>query len=266
MRVAGLSEIAGRYDLLLCDVFGTLHDARETFPEALDALTRFRSGGGTVVLVSNAADPGPKLATALAIRGIAGFFDALATSGDVARALIREQGPKTVFHIGPRRDQSLFEGLGCRLSGPEADLIVCTGYPEANADLDDALNVASRRGATMLCTNPDTALRIGEQELRFAGLVADRYRTIGGVALNTGKPGGQIYRAALDVAQTVRKRGFASERVLGLGDTPGLDAWGALAAGFSAALLAPEGALSPDLPGVGRRYRMPALVWEPIGP
>lgn len=221
MRATGLSEIAGRYDLLLCDVFGTLHDAHETFPEALDALARFRLGGGTVVLVSNAADPGPELAVSLALRGIAGLFDALATAGDVARAMIREQGPKTVFHIGPGRDQILFDGLGCRLDGPEADLIVCTGYAEVDADLDDALNAASRRGALMLCTNPDTTLRIDGQELRFAGLAADRYRTLGGVAVNTGKPGRQIYRAALDAAQTICTRDFAPERILGLGDTPG---------------------------------------------
>ncbi len=66
--ITGLSEIAGDYDLLLCDVFGTLHDAEGTFPPALDALARFRRGGGAVVLVSNAAESGDGLTLTLAAR------------------------------------------------------------------------------------------------------------------------------------------------------------------------------------------------------
>lgn len=259
--LAGLFEIAGDYDLLLCDVFGTLHDAQAAFPAALDALARFRRGGGTVVLVSNAAEPGAQLSAALADRGIAGVFDGLVSAADVARAVLREQDPGTVLHIGPERDRRLFEGLTPVLAGAEADLVVCTGYPEDDADLDAVLDGACRRGALMLCTNPDTSLAVGGRVLRFAGLVAARYRALGGVVVETGKPGAQIYAAALAAARTATGRAFDPARILGLGDTPALDAGGALDAGFSAVLLTPAEADPPDWPGAGRRFRLPALTW-----
>lgn len=260
--IAGLAEIAGDFDLLLCDVFGTLHDAQAIFPEALDALGRFRRGGGTVVLVSNAAEPGARLSGTLAARGIAGVFDGLVSAGDVARAVLREQDPDTILHIGPEQDRRLFDGLPAVLAGAEADLIVCTGYPEDDADLDGILGDAYRRGALMLCTNPDTSLAVGSRVLRFAGLVAARYRALGGAVIETGKPGRYIYDAALAAARAATGRAFDPARILGLGDTPALDAGGALEAGFSAALLGPEHGDLPDWPGAGRRYRLPALTWS----
>ncbi|WP_411901415.1 HAD family hydrolase [Methylorubrum thiocyanatum] len=259
--VAGLAEIAGDHDLLLCDVFGTLHDAERTFPAALDALARFRGGGGTVVLVSNAAEPGPRLSATLAARGIAGVFDGLVSAADVARAIIRERDPDAILHIGPDRDRGLFDELPPMLDAPDADLVVCTGYPEDDAGLDAVLDRARRRGALMLCTNPDTSLRVGDRELRFAGLVAGRYRALGGAVVETGKPGPRIYAAAVSAAGLATGRAFDPARILGLGDTPALDAGGALAAGFSAALLAPARADPPAGPGAGRRYRLPALAW-----
>lgn len=259
--VAGLREVAEDHDLLLCDVFGTLHDAEGAFPEALDALARFRRGGGTVVLVSNAAEPGPRLSATLAGRGIAAVFDGLVSAADVARDIVREQEPDAILHLGPERDRGLFDGLSPVLGAPDADLVVCTGYPEDDADLDAVLGEAYCRGALMLCTNPDTSLVVGGRLLRFAGLVAERYRSLGGAVVETGKPGPAIYAAALAEARRITGRTFEPARILGLGDTPALDAGGALAAGFAAALLAPAEADLPHVTGAGRRYRLPALSW-----
>jgi HAD superfamily hydrolase (TIGR01459 family) len=259
--IAGLSEIAGDYDLLLCDVFGTLHDAGRTFPAALDALVRFRRGGGAVVLVSNAAEPGDALSPGLAAKGIAGVSDGLVSAGDVTRAVLRERRPGSVLHIGAERDRIVFDGVSARLDDTEADLVVCTGYPEDDTGLDDLLREASRRGAPLLCTNPDTSVVVGGRLLRFAGLVAHRYRALGGAVTDTGKPGPLIYAAALSAAREATGRTFDPGRILALGDTPALDGGGALAAGYAAALLTPAEADPPDLPGDGRRFRLPALCW-----
>jgi hypothetical protein len=45
----GLSEIAQHYDLILCDVWGVVHNGVACFPKTLDALIRFREKGGTVL-------------------------------------------------------------------------------------------------------------------------------------------------------------------------------------------------------------------------
>ena len=55
--IGGLGDIASRYDVILSDIWGVLHDGRAAFASACAALTRFRAGGGTVVLITNAPRP-----------------------------------------------------------------------------------------------------------------------------------------------------------------------------------------------------------------
>ena len=54
---SGLAELAPRYDLLLCDLWGVVHNGRHVFAPAVAALRRFRDGGGTVVFITNAPRP-----------------------------------------------------------------------------------------------------------------------------------------------------------------------------------------------------------------
>ncbi|MGU3404936.1 TIGR01459 family HAD-type hydrolase [Methylobacterium brachiatum] len=260
--IAGLSRIADAYAVLLCDVFGVLHDATQVYPAAAAALGAFRAGGRTVVLVSNSPEPGPRLAETLRARGVAREYDALVTAADIARILLDEQASERVHHIGPARDRVLFDDTGVTLTGIEAaDLTVCTGYPDRDDDLDEVLARALRRGHLLLCTNPDTKLIVGTTHLRFAGLVAERYRALGGTVVETGKPGALIYQQALERTADLRGRPVAPERVLGIGDTWALDVVGALRAGLSALHIGPAEAppRPPDCPG--RLYRMPSLVW-----
>ena len=53
----GLSDIASRYDTILCDVWGVIHNGRSAFTDACDALVRFHEGGGHVCLITNAPVP-----------------------------------------------------------------------------------------------------------------------------------------------------------------------------------------------------------------
>jgi len=42
LAIGGLGEIADRYDAVLCDVWGVVHNGRESFRPASDALVAFR--------------------------------------------------------------------------------------------------------------------------------------------------------------------------------------------------------------------------------
>ena len=42
----GLSELADQYEALLCDVWGVIHNGRESFPQACDALVRWKAERG----------------------------------------------------------------------------------------------------------------------------------------------------------------------------------------------------------------------------
>ena len=67
---AGLREIAGRYDVLLCDVWGVIHNGREHFPAACDALVRYRRDIGPVILISNSPRPAEAVKSQLTELGV----------------------------------------------------------------------------------------------------------------------------------------------------------------------------------------------------
>ncbi|MCJ2063726.1 TIGR01459 family HAD-type hydrolase [Methylobacterium sp. J-088] len=258
--LAGLSRLAEAYAVILCDVFGVLHDATRVFPAAAAALAAFRAGGGTVVLISNAAEPGARLSESLRARGIRDTYDDLVTAADVARSLLVGASFRRVHHIGAARDRVLFADLPVTpVPVDTAEQIVCTGYPDCDDDLDATLAAAAQRGLHLLCTNPDTCLTVGATHLRFAGLVAARYRAFGGHVVETGKPGALIYRRALDKAERSRGQPVDPTRILGIGDTVALDVVGALGNGFGALHIGT--AQPPPADASTRLYRMPALVW-----
>ena len=57
--VDGLRELAGGIDVLLCDVWGVVHNGQSAHPAACAALETYRAGGGLVVMVSNSRRPSP---------------------------------------------------------------------------------------------------------------------------------------------------------------------------------------------------------------
>jgi len=50
--------MAQNYDVLLCDVWGVIHNGVAAFAPACDALLPFRERGGTAILITNAPRPG----------------------------------------------------------------------------------------------------------------------------------------------------------------------------------------------------------------
>ena len=68
--ISGLSEIARDYDVLLCDVWGVIHNGRESFPDACAALERFAAERGPVILISNSPRPASDVALQLDSLGV----------------------------------------------------------------------------------------------------------------------------------------------------------------------------------------------------
>src|SRR5271157_1612283 len=138
-RVERLAEISDRYDAILCDIWGVLHNGVASFGPASDALVAFRRRGGAVVLVSNAPRPSPPIRRQLIKLGVSpDAFDTIATSGDVTIELIVERIGDPLLHIGPERDLSLIdvaaEATGRRpklVSIDEAAYALCTGLRDA---------------------------------------------------------------------------------------------------------------------------------------
>jgi len=236
--VSGLSELAGRYDLLLCDVWGVIHNGRRSFPAACEALARWQAEVGPVVLISNAPRPSSAIHPQLdALKVPRAAWSTLVTSGDATRALLAERAPGPAWAIGPERDAPLYDGLGLSFSGPdEAKFITVTGpyddTVETPEDYRERLAAAAARGLTLVCANPDIVVKRGETLIYCGGALAELYEALGGPVLMAGKPFGPIYDLALAEAKTLLGRPLDPARVLCVGDGIATDVKGANAQGL----------------------------------
>ena len=250
-----------QYELLLCDVWGVIHNGVESFPAACDALRRAREQGATVLLISNS--PRPSRAVVPQLDGLKvprASYDAMVTSGDVTRAVIKERPGRSVFHLGPPRDLPIYEGLDVALKDAEsADYVVCSGlFDDTKETPEDYRGLCERmraRGLFMLCANPDVVVERGKDLIYCAGAIADLYKSMGGEVLYAGKPYAPIYQRTLAQAEQLRGRKIARDRVLAIGDSVRTDLTGAaeqgldflfLTAGIHAGEIGHADAADPD--------------------
>jgi HAD superfamily hydrolase (TIGR01459 family) len=243
--IGGLHTIADRYDLILCDVWGVLHDGLVAFAPASDALVRFRDKGGRVVLISNAPRPGSGVAVQLDKLGVPrAAYDTIVTSGDLTRSVVRDRLPAIVHHLGPPRDRPIFDGLGVRFGSIEAsDYVVCSGFDDDDVEtVDDyraRLEAMRARDLFMVCANPDLVVERGDLLVPCAGALALAYEEIGGAVYYAGKPHRPIYDEALRVAARLSAReAIRPERVLAVGDAIRTDIAGASGLGVDSLLVA----------------------------
>ena len=167
MLVDHFSALADRYDALLCDAWGVIHNGVALFPGVTEALMRFRATRGPVVIVTNAPRPAKIIPPQLDRLGLPrDAYDAVITSGDAVRAEIAARSPAPVFRIGPAKDNALFEGVELNFTGPEAArFVICTGLEddqrERPEDYRPLLADLAARRLEMICGNPDIAVNWG---------------------------------------------------------------------------------------------------------
>jgi HAD superfamily hydrolase (TIGR01459 family) len=237
-------DLLARYDVLFCDVWGVVHNGLAANPGANFALTRFRSRGGTVILLSNAPTPSTTVAQLLDHKAVnRKAWDAIVTSGDLTRRHWQAQGYVAVHHVGPARDDSLFEGQSVRrVPLAEAQALVVTGLvDDANETAESyrpLLERALGRGLPLLCANPDLLVEIDGVPYACAGAIAEIYERMGGVVVWAGKPYKVAYERAFAEAVRVRGAPVPRETVLAIGDAVRTDLAGASRAGIDALFVA----------------------------
>ncbi len=241
---AGLETLSKPYKALFCDVWGVLIDGKRHFPRAVDALRRFRAQGGCVVLITNASRPDSDVRRQLTEMGLpSDCYDDLVSAGELTLAEMLSRRDQSCYHLGPSRDNGLFEEASQRLGTPihcvsfnEADYCVCTGLFEERVekpqDYDDLLTKMAARGLEMLCANPDIIVAIGEEIVYCAGALAQRYALLGGKVLMFGKPHPPIYAAAFERLRRLRGQSIDPKDVLAIGDGGATDLAGAGRAGI----------------------------------
>ena len=282
--IQGLDEIADRYDVVLSDVWGVIHNGRERFAPACRALAAFAEQRGPVILISNAPRPAADVVPQLDDLGVPrAAWSTLITSGDATRALLADRAPGPVWAIGPDRDAALYAGLGLELTGPEDAALICVTGPyddetETAEDYRDRFEAILPRRLPLLCANPDIVVQRGDRLIPCAGALARLYADLGGEVRMAGKPHAPIYDLCIAEAEARLGRPVDRRRVLCIGDGIPTDILGAngqdldvlfVAGGIHGAeLLGPQGldmAATQGLlaqAGAGARWASGALDWR----
>jgi HAD superfamily hydrolase (TIGR01459 family) len=275
--IDGLGALSGRYDAILCDIWGVLHNGRDSFRPASEALAAFRRAGGTVVLLTNAPRPNPIIRDQALAFGVAPeAFDAVVTSGDVAVGMIAAHAGAPLFHIGPPRDLALIAaagehgGVAPTLVGPEdATYVLCTGLFDDSTETPehyaDRLAGFAARRLPMICANPDLVVHRGNKLVYCAGALAELYEALGGEVIYAGKPHRPIYKAALERIAALRGAPVAPARALAIGDALRTDLAGAAAAGLDALFVA-DGIHRSELYGPGAAADALRRLFAPPAP
>jgi HAD superfamily hydrolase (TIGR01459 family) len=254
--IAGLSTLASRYEALLCDVWGVIHNGREAFPGVVDCLRRARAAKKIVLLLSNAPRPGEPIKVQLeSLHVPRDAYDGIVTSGDLTQSVFAERTANgqtlKLFRVGPDRDAPLYEGFNLAfVSMNEADAIICTGpFDDTTEGPDDyrALWTEARaKNLPLICANPDLVVQRGDQLIYCAGALGRLYEEMGGEVLYLGKPHLPVYDFVARGLAEIAGRAVDKTKWLAIGDGLRTDILGATRAGIDA-LLITGGIHEPEL-------------------
>ena len=216
-------EYALGYKVILCDLWGVIHNGRELFEGVNDCLVKFRSKQKPVVLLSNAPRPSKYIERMLNQLGLERkSFNEIVTSGDMTMSVLNEShyGSKC-YHIGPDRDLNIFDGVNVsRVSFDEADFLFVTGLFDDEIEDENSyssiLDEAKKRNLKLICANPDIVVQRGEKLIPCAGAIAKKYEEIGGKAINIGKPFSPIFDKAVNLIKGINEN--QNPRIIVIGD------------------------------------------------
>ena len=279
---SGLSEISSDYDLLLCDVWGVVHNGRAPFDEACEALIRFRGQGGRVVLITNAPVPSFQVMSYAERIGVpSAISDACVSSGDATREILAGWVGRRIYIMGTdndfEHDNFLYKGLDLEFGDEgSSDAVLCIGMRNPREDhpesYRDELERLAGRELPMICANPDIQVRVGDRLWWCAGALAQIYEELGGEVIYPGKPHEAIYSAAFARANSMGEE-ITKERTLVIGDSPKTDLEGGRRQGIDALYVgtgltvhqqgdfADETRAMLNEHAALAKYAMPALTW-----
>lgn len=268
--IRSIEPLAGCTTAWLVDIWGVIHNGVRPFAEACAACARFREGGGLVVLVSNSPRPRDSVAEQLDRIGVPRTsWDAIVTSGDVARTLIGRYAGRPILHLGPERDLATLAGLDVQRVGAEsAEAVVCTGLFDDERETPDdyaaTLQLCAARGLPMICANPDVTVERDGRIIYCAGAIARAYEQIGGAVAYAGKPYVPIYKLTFETLEELRPGSADRKRLLAIGDGVHTDIAGAAAAGVPSLFVASGLHAKSGLDAAALAALFPAEMPRPI--
>ena len=254
MRINGLSEIAGRFDGMLIDQFGVIHDGEKLYSGTIRVLTELRTLRVPVAVMTNSGKRAAANRARLLNMGVPRdcFVDAV-SSGEVA---YQSLNVKCAFLIGKADEDYGFDGVSFVDDPREAQVILILGSNAPAASLDDYRALLKGLKLPAICCNPDKFMLSPHGLLPAPGAIAALYEEMGGKVSWIGKPYAEIYRHAAKLIGNPK-------RILCIGDSAEHDVAGGRNAGFSTLLVMTgvSAGLDPARLEPQPDYWMEAFTW-----
>ena len=226
-------SISNMYDVYFVDLWGVIHNGINLFENAITVLDELKKQQKNVVLISNAPRSSDTVKQFLKkLKFDLELIDLLVTSGDVTKNYIHKNQKKIFYHLGPVKDNDLFEGINNISSDiNETQEIICTGLvDEIGGNISDYENLFKSwilKEKTFVCANPDEVVSRGNNIEFCAGALAKYYKKLGGTVLYFGKPYEEIYKyAKLNIEKKIGLN-IEKKRILAIGDNLKTDIYGA---------------------------------------
>jgi HAD superfamily hydrolase (TIGR01459 family) len=278
--IRGIGALAPRYNGLILDLWGVVHDGVAPLPGALECLRALIEAGKRVVLLSNAPRRSSDVVDRISRIGVpaALYHDVMSSGEEAWRYLARRDDPfyatlgRRCLHIGSERDTGIRAGLELELveTAEEAEFILNTGPAGWDDQIEDYAPLLRRAlacGLPMVCANPDLVVMHGGRLALCAGALAQWYEESGGRVRWHGKPFPSVYDSCLHLLGIDDR-----SRILAVGDSLRTDIAGAAGAGIDSVLIiggihADEfgaiGGQSPDLERIESALREGS--YNPVG-
>ena len=217
-----LSEILNSYDTYIIDLWGVMHNGISLNSKAVEVIENLNKNSKKIVFLSNAPRPSSKVVDFLKkMKMDEKFLTKVVTSGEAAmQAVHNYKFGKKFYHLGPARDNSIFEKVQENKTTLEkCDFILCTGFFDKQEDDLEYYKILLKdyTNKKLMCTNPDLVVHRGNIEELCAGSIARVFEELGGKVIYYGKPHKEVYRNCFE----------KGEKVLAIGDNLRTDIKGA---------------------------------------
>lgn len=168
-HLVDFSKLVQHYDNFLFDGFGTLYFENHVFEDAQNCISKLKSLGKQVRLVTNAASRTRlELSEKLLKMGLGLHPNEIISSGSLLTTLNQTLKLTQAYHLG--RESALEVLSNAKITHNNTDLalntVIMTGVPPEGfrqSEIDIALRILSQKGAQLIILNPDVIAPVNSQ-------------------------------------------------------------------------------------------------------
>jgi HAD superfamily hydrolase (TIGR01459 family) len=228
MQIRRLSSIARRFDGMLIDQFGVIHDGKKLYPGTKNVLAGLHGAGIPVVVMTNSGKRAAANRARLLKMGVPrGHFIDAVSSGEAAFQSLR--GTRAIL-VGKDGEDYGFDDTIFVDDPRKAEVILILGSNAPETSLADYRRIFDGLTLPAICCNPDKLMLTPQGMQPGPGAIAALYEEMGGKVTWIGKPYPAIYARACQLIGNPK-------HVLCIGDSAEHDVAGGRAASLPTMLV-----------------------------